>query len=260
MDHRWDESTWQDRAARGERERFGTSRIERDPDVERRDQLCLADRIRLKNQSPWAIGTAWYDQRDTYTQNAEIDASGYGCGPSEHPEEGSYAYHREHHPGVISVSASHASSHEKQAWPWLIYKNPEEDPYFAHLHDHEHQKPNLWERLKDRIASTLHLGNLGNLGSGEDTDVRMDEQIAKDVDRALMYRGDLDATDVEVSVKNGEVTLQGTVTDRRSKRVAEEIVEGVRGVRDVHNRLRIRHDDPTDADVAFVLPLAMMGA
>ena len=58
MDHRWDESTWQDRAARGERERFGTSRIERDPDVERRDHLCLADRNRLKNQTPWAIGTA----------------------------------------------------------------------------------------------------------------------------------------------------------------------------------------------------------
>ena len=74
-----------------------------------------------------------------------------------------------------------------------------------------------------------------------------------------MYRGDLDATDIEITVKGGEVTLEGTVSDRRSKRVAEEIVEGVRGVRDVHNRLTIRHDDPTDADVAFVLPLAMMG-
>ena len=254
MDHRWDESTWQDRAARGERERFGTSRIERDPDVERRDQLCLADRMRLKNQSPWAIGSAWYDQRDTYTTNAEIDASGYGCGPSEHPEEGSYAYHREHHPGIISVNASHASIHEKEAWPWLIYKDPEESPYFAHLHEHEHEKPGLWQRLKESIASTLHLGG------ATDVELRSDARIAKDVDRALMYRGDLDATDVEVSVKGGEVTLSGTVTDRRSKRIAEEIVEGVRGVRDVHNRLTIRHDDPSDADVAFVLPLALMGA
>jgi len=253
MDHRWDESTWQDRAARGERERFGTSRIARDPDVERRDELCLADRIRLKNQSPWEIGTAWYDQRDTYTRNAEIDASGYGCGPSEHPEEGSYAYHRERHPGVIAITASHASIHEKEAWPWLIYKNPEEDPYFAHLHEHEHERPNLWERLKDRIASTLHLGN------GADVEQRSDARIAKEVDRALMYRDDLDATDIEVSVKGAEVTLEGTVTDRRSKRVAEETVEGVSGVRDVHNRLTIRHDDPSDANVAFVLPLALPG-
>lgn len=255
MDHRWDESTWQDRAARGERERFGTSRIERDPDVERRDQLCLAERLRLKNQSPWAIGSAWYDQRDTYTRNAAIDASGYGCGPSTHPEEGSYAYHREPHPGTISVEASHASIHEKEAWPWLIYKDPEDDPYFAHLHDHEHAEPGLWQRFKERIASTLHIGD-----GAVTFEQRSDARIAKDVDRALMYRRDLDATDIEVSVKGGEVTLQGTVTDRRSKRIAEEIVEGVRGVRDVHNRLTIRHDDPSDADVAFVLPLALMGA
>ncbi len=252
MDHRWDESTWQDRAARGERERFGTSRIERDPDVERRDQLLLAERLRLVNQSPWAIGNAFYDQRDLYTRNAEIDASGYGRGPSTHPEEGSYAYTREPHAGVTTVNASHASIHEKEAWPWLVYKDPEEDPYFAHLH--EHRGRGLWQRLKARIASMLHLRSRSTVPQ------RSDERIAKDVDRALLYRRDLDATDVELSVKGGEVTLHGTVPDRRSKRVAEEIVEGVSGVRDVHNRLTIRHDDPGDADTAFVLPLGLMGA
>ena len=76
---------------------------------------------------------------------------------------------------------------------------------------------------------------------------------------ALTYRGDLDATDIDVTVHGAAVTLSGTVTDHRSKRVAEEICEGVIGVRDVRNRLTIRKDDPTDANVAFVLPLTLLG-
>ena len=250
MDHRWDEATWQDRAARRERERFGARRIERDPDVERRDQRRLADRMREVNQSPWSIGLAWYDQRDTYTRNAEIDERGYGCGPSIHPEEGSFAYHRQPHPGVITVDASHASLQGQEARPPPAHKDPESDPYFAHLHAHEHPRPSVWERVKAGLASALH----GRRAEGERSDVR----ILDDVSEALGERPDLDASDVAVRVERGEVTLEGTVTDLRSKRTAEEVTASVSGVRAVHNRLTIRHDDPSDADVAFVLPLALM--
>jgi len=38
------------------------------------------------------------------------------------------------------------------------------------------------------------------------------------------------------------MTLEGTVDGRRAKRDAEEAVEHVRGVRDVHNRLRVRQE------------------
>jgi hypothetical protein len=259
MDHRWDESTWQDRASRGERERYSTSRIARDPDVERRDQLLAAERQRSLNQSPWAIGEAWHDQRDLYTRNASIDSDGYGRGPSIHPEEGSYAYQREIHPETIALHASHASIHEREAWPWLNYKDPEEDPYFAHLHEHEHEhrhEGGLWKRLTDLVSNTLHAGSAPRQAVAPELS---DGRLLFDVETALIRRTDIDASDIEVTAKAGEVTLEGTVTDRRSKRIAEEVVEGVRGVHDVHNRLTIRHDDPTDADVAFVLPLAMLG-
>ncbi|MBX3221940.1 MAG: BON domain-containing protein [Labilithrix sp.] len=206
--------------------------------------------MRLVNQSPWTIGAAWYDQRDTYTCNAEIDERGYACGPSVHPAEGSYAYTREPHPGVITVDASHASVAEKEAWPWLVYKDPEADPYFAHLHRHEQPRPSFWQRLRERVASARR----GGRPPGE----RSDARILDDVSDALRERRDLDASDIDVRVERGEVTLEGTVTDLRSKRAAAEVVEVVAGVRAVHNRLTIRHDDPTDANVAFVLPLALM--
>ena len=67
---------------------------------------------------------------------------------------------------------------------------------------------------------------------------RSDERIREDVGEALTRDGDLDASEIVVTVEDGEVTLEGTVPDRRSKRLAEDLA-GQRGVRDVHNRLRV---------------------
>jgi osmotically-inducible protein OsmY len=70
---------------------------------------------------------------------------------------------------------------------------------------------------------------------------RSDTRIAEDVNERLTWHPDLDATDIEVRVANGEVTLGGIVEDRRAKRLAEDIVEDVVGVSDVHNELKVRH-------------------
>lgn len=67
-----------------------------------------------------------------------------------------------------------------------------------------------------------------------------DERLKERVCEALSDDHDVDASDIDVAVKNGEVTLTGVIDDRRAKRLAEECVEGVRGVRDVHNQLRLR--------------------
>ena len=71
-----------------------------------------------------------------------------------------------------------------------------------------------------------------------------DERIREEVSERLADHGDIDASDVEVIVENREVTLVGTVTDRAQKRLAEDVAERVRGVADVHNRLRVRLQDP----------------
>jgi hypothetical protein len=43
-------------------------------------------------------------------------------------------------------------------------------------------------------------------------------------------------------VQNGEVILSGTVDDRRTRRLAEEIIEDLPGVRDVRCDLRVNRD------------------
>lgn len=66
-----------------------------------------------------------------------------------------------------------------------------------------------------------------------------DERIRELVNERLTDHAGIDATDVEVTVENGEVTLSGIVGSRYQKRLAEDIAEGCRGVHDVHNRLKV---------------------
>jgi osmotically-inducible protein OsmY len=68
---------------------------------------------------------------------------------------------------------------------------------------------------------------------------RSDERIKEDVSDRLAEHAYLDASDIEVAVKDGEVILSGTVTHRRDKRAAEDLAEDVSGVKNVQNNLRV---------------------
>ncbi len=78
---------------------------------------------------------------------------------------------------------------------------------------------------------------------------RSDDRIREDVCERLM-EGPVDVGDVEVTVSNGEVTLSGTVEKRWEKRAIEDIAANVRGVHDVHNRVRVRpvEDRPAERE------------
>ncbi len=68
---------------------------------------------------------------------------------------------------------------------------------------------------------------------------RTDARIWEDVAERLTEHGCIDASDMEVSVENGLVTLSGTVQSRDEKRAAEDTAFTVAGVRDVNNRLTV---------------------
>jgi BON domain-containing protein len=83
---------------------------------------------------------------------------------------------------------------------------------------------------------------------------RSDDRIREDVCDALCDHGYIDASEMEVTVSNGEVTLIGVVRERSEKRMAEDAVDQISGVREVHNQLRVSpggsgqppHDRPGD--------------
>lgn len=77
-------------------------------------------------------------------------------------------------------------------------------------------------------------------GKGPRNYRRSDERISEDVQQALTDDPHVDASDIEVSVADREVTLTGTVDSRFAKRHAEDCADAVSGVDHVQNNLRVR--------------------
>jgi hypothetical protein len=68
---------------------------------------------------------------------------------------------------------------------------------------------------------------------------RSDERVREDICDRLTEHGHIDASEIEVTVKNGEVTLNGSVENRQMKHMIEDLVDAVGGVKDVQNHLRV---------------------
>jgi hypothetical protein len=71
---------------------------------------------------------------------------------------------------------------------------------------------------------------------------RSDERIWEEVCERLAEAEYVDVSDVSVEVREGKVTLEGTVPQRRMKHWIEDIVDTVYGVQDIENRIRVRRD------------------
>ncbi len=83
-------------------------------------------------------------------------------------------------------------------------------------------------------------GTASMAGKGPKGYKRSDERIREDVCDCLTDDPELDASAIEVKVKDGEVTLSGAVDSRHAKRHAEHLIDQVSGVRDVHNGLNVQ--------------------
>lgn len=79
-----------------------------------------------------------------------------------------------------------------------------------------------------------------HVGRGPKGYRRSDDRIREDVNEELTRHPEIDASEIEVRVENGEVSLMGEVEERRDKRLAEDIAERVSGVTEVHNQLKAR--------------------
>lgn len=96
----------------------------------------------------------------------------------------------------------------------------------------EHEGPG--EGMMDMVRSFF--------GVGPKNYRRSDARIEEDANEALYHDQHLDASGIEVSVKEGVITLAGTVPNRWSKLRAEDLLEDISGVHDVQNRLTLAKD------------------
>jgi hypothetical protein len=93
------------------------------------------------------------------------------------------------------------------------------------------------ERYGTERTSGLFRGSFA--GRGPRGYQRSDDRIREEICERMCDNAELDASEIEIVVVSGEVTLQGSVTDRYDKRLAEDLTQDVSGVREVHNQLRV---------------------
>jgi hypothetical protein len=77
------------------------------------------------------------------------------------------------------------------------------------------------------------------IGRGPKGYRRSDDRILEEICERLTDHPSIDASDIEVRVADGDVTLTGQVESRTVKHLTENMVETVSGVKEVHNQLRI---------------------
>ncbi|MFZ5425046.1 MAG: BON domain-containing protein [Patescibacteria group bacterium] len=83
--------------------------------------------------------------------------------------------------------------------------------------------------------------------------VRTDEQIKVDIVNELEWNSSVDASDVKVTVENGEATLTGTVNFYSISKAAESSAFAIPGVKAVNNQLTVSYPDsiemPSDEEI-----------
>ena len=90
-------------------------------------------------------------------------------------------------------------------------------------------------------AARTHVRGV-HYGKGPKGFRRSDERIKEEVCQALFDSYDVDASNIEVEVKDGCVYLKGEVDDRMTKRLAEDTVENLDGVKDIQNMLTFKRE------------------
>jgi osmotically-inducible protein OsmY len=76
-------------------------------------------------------------------------------------------------------------------------------------------------------------------GRGPKSFSRSDERLKEEICERLTDHPDIDASEIDVEVNQGVVTLSGNVDSRWMKYLSEELVEEVHGIKDVKNEIRI---------------------
>jgi osmotically-inducible protein OsmY len=80
-------------------------------------------------------------------------------------------------------------------------------------------------------------------GKGPKNYTRSADRIKDDAADRLMEDSLVDASDIELRVKDNDLILSGTVNSRFEKHRAEGLVENISGVKEVQNNLRVKGEN-----------------
>lgn len=167
-----------------------------------------------------ARGTSWQQREGSFPYKA--DYSDYNISPYERNGGMWYGYEQD------LDSQQYSQSRRDVSQPW--------SDEFVKGHERINQSWN---------ADSASTGHQSFVGKGPKGYKRSDERIKEDVCECLASAPRIDASEIEVNVKDCCVNLSGTVNSRQAKREAEMLVENLNGVEDVINEIRVKKDTET---------------
>jgi hypothetical protein len=171
---------------------------------------------------------------------------GFGYVPSPYPEQRGSA--RDY-----NTPSGYRPHEQRFRAGYPVTSRRSDDPYYSG------RERDWWDRAKDEVKSWTGDEDAerrrqmdearSHHGRGPKGYTRSDDRIREDVSDRLTDDWIVDASNIDVTVSSGEVTLAGTVDSREAKRRAEDCAEGVSGVHNVQNNLRVQQ--PTERSSAF---------
>jgi len=131
---------------------------------------------------------------------------------------------------------------QRRWWSNERYQNFDDDRRQARQREDRGPLDEAVSDFGDRIGYSYSASQVPgpHLGRGPKGYTRSDQRIREDICDALMMHPHVDASEMEVRVENGEVTLSGSAAGRGEKYIAEELCDAVAGVLDVHNSVRVK--------------------
>ena len=242
---------WEDRSGYGYsgdnstyRNRYGTS-SNRDYDSSRSAGRSADYDSRSDYMSDYSnYDRGDYDRNSNYGRGSNYRAGSY----RRNYDYGNYAPASER--GYGSNSSSQSRYYEGTNRP-PDYGRNDEFNRGGNFRDYRDRERGWWDRASDEVASWFgdeeaerrrrydEVQQGQHRGRGPKSYRRSDERIREDINDRLTDHAYLDASNIDVSVKDGETTLSGSVDNRRAKRLAEDVAENVSGVSHVQNNLRV---------------------
>ncbi|EAQ03282.1 hypothetical protein OB2597_01642 [Pseudooceanicola batsensis HTCC2597] len=182
----------------------------------------MARRHRESGRSPYTRGgrRSWMDQM-AYGQAPMFGSYGWPFMPPAYPEEAYGAY-----------AGPFPAGHPREQ---MAFRN-----------DPGSRGRDFFDKAGDEVASWFGddaaeaRREADHRGRGPKGYIRSDARIEEDIHDRLTDDPYIDAREISVSVKDREITLDGTVDSRRAKRHAEDCADSVSGVTHVQNNLRVQ--------------------
>lgn len=181
--------------------------------------------------SGYAQGGAYQQSGSSYGQGGDYWQSGSGYGQGSGYRQSGYEQGRQYGDayGQDAGYQQSGSRHEQGGSRQSGYGRESSYPYGG--------QGGSGYQGQGRSGQERDFGSRRGLGPRSYT--RTDDRIREDVNECLMDDDHVDASGITVQVKDGTVTLTGTVDERWEKHRAEDIADACSGVRDVQNDIRL---------------------